>query len=139
MQIKDLMTKNVVTVDKEDTLDQVARVMNEKNVGAVPVLSGKDLCGMVTDRDLVVRCLAQGKDAQSVMVSEIMTPTTACLTADQTVEDAVNMMKAEKVRRIPVLNNGKVDGIITLGDIAQSRMEAEAADCLADICRPKQP
>ncbi len=136
MQVKEIMSTNVVTVNKEDTIDKVAGVMQRYDVGAVPVLNGDSLCGMVTDRDLVIRCVAQDKEAKSCMVEEVMTPTAACLTPEQTVEEALKMMSLEQVRRLPVLHNGKVQGIISLADIARSHREMEAAECLSDICCP---
>lgn len=136
MQVKDIMSTNVVTVKQEDTAQCAAELMREHNIGAIPVVTGKNVCGMLTDRDIVLRCVAPGKQPGSCRVGELMTSCAACVTPTQSVSDAISLMSNEQVRRLPVLENGQLTGIVSLADVARIRKSPEVANALSEISMP---
>lgn len=136
MLVKDVMSSHVITVSQEDTAQAAATLMKDNNIGAVPVLSGRNVCGMLTDRDIVLRCVAAGKSPTQCKVSEVMTGCAACVTPTQSVSDAISLMSSEQVRRLPVLENGTLAGIVSLADIARIRKSPEVANALSEISMP---
>jgi CBS domain-containing protein len=131
--VKDVMSKNIIAVLPSDTAQEAARLMKENNIGAVPVVSGGELKGILTDRDIVLGCVAQGKDPNAVKASDMMTREVAYITPEQTVHDAVQMMAAEQVRRLPVLREGYIDGMVSLADIARRHAGPEIAEAISEI------
>ena len=118
-QIRDVMTPNPECVSEKDSLRDVARIMKDQDTGVVPVVEGKRIIGLITDRDIVVRGLAEGKDLESVRVNEIMTKSVRSVREDASVNDVLNMMGSSEIRRVPVVNgNDELVGIVSLGDIA---------------------
>lgn len=136
MIIKDIMSSYVVTVGTTDTVSSVAKLMSKHNIGAVPVTDGDTLKGIVTDRDIVLRCVATGGDINSSKIGDIMTDATTCISPTQDVTDAVHLMAEQQVRRIPVLENGKIQGIVTLADIARVRNSSEISAAITEISMP---
>lgn len=131
--VKDVMTKNVIALLPSDTVEEAAKLMSDNDIGSIPVISGGELKGILTDRDIVLRCVANGKCPSRVKVSDLMTTDISFITPDQTVHDAINLMAAEKVRRLPVINNGYVDGMISLADIARLHAGPEIARAISEI------
>ena len=131
--VKDIMSREIVAVLPGDTAEAAARRMQQHDVGSRPVVSGGELKGILTDRDIVIRCVAAGKQPDSVKASELMTRDVAFVTPDQTVHDAVRMMAAEQVRRLPVVSNGFIDGMVSLADIARRHAGPEIAEAISDI------
>ena len=135
MKVSDIMTKNVVKIRPEESVDVAARMLTHYNIGALPVCSesGK-LCGMVTDRDLVIRCMAANKPAEDTRVRQIMTNRVLSVQPEMDASAAAQLMGSQQIRRLPVVENGKLCGMVTLGDIA-SRKDgaADAASALTDI------
>lgn len=119
--VSDIMTKAPVALSVEDTVHDAARHMRELNVGAIVVQKHGQLFGIVTDRDIVVRCLAREGDCDSTLLGEICSPEVATLRPDDEVDHAVALMRAKAIRRIPVVKNGKAVGILSLGDLALER------------------
>jgi len=121
-KIRDLMTKRLVTVKPESTLADAARKMKENDVGSV-LLTSPDgrLTGLLTDRDIVVRGLASGKDARSTKVEEVVSTTPQTLSPEDDVDRAVRLMSEKSVRRLPVLEEGRLVGVVSLGDLARLR------------------
>jgi CBS domain-containing protein len=119
--VSDIMTKEVVSLSTEHTVRDAARHMREANVGAIVVQKHGQLFGIVTDRDIVVRCLARGKNCDEVPLSEICSPKVTTVRPDDDVDYAVNIMRDLAIRRIPVVKNGKAVGILSLGDLALER------------------
>lgn len=118
MQVKELMTQQVVSIQAEERVDVAARMLERYNIGALPVCRGEKLCGMVTDRDLAVRCLAQGKQGEQMRVKDVMTKRLACAAPDMEAETAASLMGTQQVRRLPVVENGTLCGMLSLGDLA---------------------
>lgn len=133
MQVKDLMCAGVVTVDPQDTAQNAARLLARHNVGSLPVC-GEDggLRGVITDRDIVLRCVAIEEDPAKTEVQKIMTRNCATVAPTADTREAARIMAAKQVRRLPVVEDDKVIGMVSLGDLSQSHscdMEAGAALC----------
>jgi CBS domain-containing protein len=127
MKLKDIMTENVEVVGPDTSLYAAARKMRDLDVGALPVCDGERLVGILTDRDLTVRAVAEGRDPKSEPVSESMTPGIAYCFEDQTAAEAEHVMAEKQIRRLPVLNRDKrLVGIVSLGDLATKTDEARA-------------
>ena len=141
MKVKDIMNPKPVTVGKEETVAAAARRLAGQNLGALPVCGENGrLCGMVTDRDLVIRCVAAGRNPEQTRVSEVMTGRVISIHPDTDASVAAHLMGREQVRRLPVTDNGQLCGILGLSDLAvQEENVMDAADALADITRNISP
>jgi len=118
--IRDLMTTNPQTVEPSTPIVEVARVMRDADVGPVPVVEGDRLVGLVTDRDIVVRVVADGKDPSSTTVGEIMSTDLVTVDPDQPLDEALRLMATHQVRRLPVTEeDGRPVGIVAQADIAR--------------------
>jgi CBS domain-containing protein len=128
--IREVMTADPRTVESGATVADAAREMRDGDVGAVIVVENGSVAGIVTDRDIVVRGVAQGLDPDTTRVSEVASMNVATLTVDQTVEDAIRLVRERDVRRIPVVQDGRPAGVVSLGDLA---IERDTGSALADI------
>ena len=135
MKVKDLMSGLVIRIHDKENVSVAARTLTHYNIGAMPVC-GSDgrLCGVVTDRDIVTRCMAQGRDPEKTTVRQIMTPQVVSVSPDMDSSAAAHLMGRRQVRRLPVVEDGKVCGMLSLADLA-NREESiyDAADALSDI------
>ncbi|HWL81012.1 MAG TPA: CBS domain-containing protein [Roseomonas sp.] len=130
------MTRTVRLARPDDTLQQAARSMAECNAGALPVTDGRRLLGMVTDRDIVLRAVAEGKGPDT-RLREVMTPEVKYCFEDEDLDHVARNMGEQQLRRLPVLNREKhLVGILSLGDIAMGEAPLPAAAALAGISRP---
>lgn len=120
-RVSDVMTQKPVVLDAKCTVTEAARRMRNEDLGDVLVQEQGAVCGIVTDRDLVVRCIAEGDDPQEATLGEICTKQLATLDADDSVDEAVEMMESQAIRRLPVLKEGQAVGILSLGDLAKLR------------------
>jgi CBS domain-containing protein len=127
--IRDVMTPNPRTVSSDATLADAAREMSQDDVGAVLVKENGSV-GILTDRDIVVRAIAEQKDPSSTKVADVASHDVASLSPDQSVEDAIKIVREKNVRRIPVLEGDKPVGIVSIGDLA---IERDSDSALADI------
>ena len=135
-KVADIMTRSVATVQREETLQAAARRMREMDVGWLPVLDGKALVGMVTDRDIAVRGVAEGMVAQESRVADVMTADVIWCSADDAVEDVMAEMGGAQVRRLPVLDaNKEVVGVVALADLA-TRQSGHTDETLREISTP---
>ncbi len=135
MQVRDLMSQGVVTITPGESAALAARLLARHNVGSLPVC-GEDgrLRGIVTDRDIVLRCVAAEEDPKNTPVREIMTRSCATVTPGDDVREAGRMMASAQVRRLPVTEEGKVVGMVSLGDLATCHSyDMEASKALSDI------
>lgn len=135
MEISELMTRRVIAVRQSETADMAARLLSRNNIGALPVVDDSGaLVGMVTDRDLVVRCMAPGLRPPEVPVAQIMTAAPVfARERDEAGAVAAKMGRAQ-VRRLPVLRDGVLTGVVSLADLARSHQQ-RAADALGEISR----
>ena len=119
MTLQEIMTSPVVQIHPEETVAVAARMLERNHIGAMPVCTENGrLCGMLTDRDLVTRCLAAGKDPERTCVREVMTGKVYVGRVDMDIQVAAGLMGREQVRRLPVMDAGKLCGMVSLGDIA---------------------
>jgi len=135
MKVRDIMTNTVIGIGAEESVEVAARQLAHYNIGALPVLSrdGK-VCGMVTDRDLVIRCVASGQTPANTTVRQVMTKQVVSAQPDMEVGVAAHLMGRQQVRRLPVTENGKLCGMVSLGDLAnRDESVMDAADALSDI------
>ena len=133
MKIKDIMSNKVISVSPDESAAVAARLFSRYNIGALPVC-GKEgkLRGMVTDRDIVLRCVAAEEDPARTKVSEIMTRRVISVDAEESAQSAVSLMGREQIRRLPVERNGKVVGMVSLGDLAKLQ-DCNAGEALSEI------
>jgi CBS domain-containing protein len=129
-KVGEVMTHDPRTVSKEDTIVLAAKQMDEGDVGAVLVEDGGKLSGILTDRDIVVRAVAEGRDPASAKVDDIDSEAVATLNPDQSIDEAIRVMREHDIRRVPVVQNGRPVGIVSLGDLA---VERDDSSVLADI------
>lgn len=128
------MTDEVVSVTPADGLTRAALLMREHDIGALPVLEDSEPVGIVTDRDIVVRALADGADIPRLTVADVMSPVPVFCHADQDVSDAAAIMGDEQIRRLLVADrSGRLVGILSLGDIAEDVSEELAGQALGEI------
>ena len=143
MQIREIMTQGAEVVYLDDTAQEAAAKMRELDVGALPVCDGDRIQGLVTDRDMAIRLVAEGRDPSRIKVSDIMTPGVSYCFDDQSVEEAVMLMEAQQIRRLPILNRDKqLVGMLSLGDLALRTEGTEdedlADEALKDISEPSE-
>lgn len=141
VQVKDLMNPSVVTIEPTSSAALAARLLSRHNVGVLPVC-GEDrkLRGVVTDRDIVLRCVAAGRDPFRTPVGQIMSRNCAWVTPGAETAAAAQVMGAAQVRRLPVVEGGKVVGMLSLGDLVCSHSCDEAAGAaLLNISRSVRP
>jgi len=136
MQVRELMTGHVASVSPETPVAAAARLLSRGNIGAVPVMASSGrLLGMLTDRDIALRCVAASRPPEQTPVGEVMTRRIVTCAPDSDVEDAARLMAREQVRRLPVVEDGKVVGLLSLGDLSVNRsLRMEASACLSEIC-----
>lgn len=134
--IADIMTRSIATVRRDETLQVAAKRMQEMNVGSLPVLDGKAVAGMVTDRDIAVRGVAAGMIPQESLVADVMTAEVRVCRADDSIEKVMKEMGDRQLRRLPVLDaNNEIVGIVALADIA-TRQSAHTDETLREISTP---
>jgi CBS domain-containing protein len=129
-QVKEIMTERPITLDKDASLADAARVMRDQGIGDVIVVDGETAEGIVTDRDIVIRGVAEGADPDTTRLGQVVSAGLVSAAPDDPVERAVELMREKAVRRIPVLEGGKPVGVLSLGDLAVAR---DAGSVLADI------
>lgn len=131
--IREVMTANPETVRDSDSIRDVARIMKEQDTGVVPVCdNGRKIIGLVTDRDIVVRLIADGKDPMNARVNEVMTKSVRKVHEDATVDDVLSLMSNSEIRRVPVVNkNDELVGIVSIGDISSETQKV--GEALNDI------
>lgn len=135
MKVQDVMSRRIISVSPDENAAVAARLLSHYNVGALPVCT-KDgrLRGMVTDRDIVLRCVAAEEDPLTVRVSDIMTRRIFSVSSQQSVDEASALMAKEKIRRLPVQENNKVVGMLSLSDISkQPQCGKQAAQAFNQI------
>ncbi len=135
MKLREIMTNSVIRIDPEETVAVAARTLAHYNIGALPVCgSDGKLCGVVTDRDLVTRCLASDRTAENTKVRDVMTAQVTVANPEMQVSAAAHLMGRQQIRRLPVVENGKLCGMVSLGDLAvREQSNMDAGDALGDI------
>ena len=138
MKVKDLMTPNPTVCRSEDTASQAATLMKQEDCGAIPVVKdGGKLVGIVTDRDIVVRVVAAGKDPRSTPVSAVMSADPVTLKPDADADEAEKLMADRQVRRLPVVENGKLVGILVTAHLARRSDVRDVGETIRGISEAK--
>ncbi len=125
MQVKDLMSSHLITVDREETVAAAARLLSRHNVGALPVTNGGKLVGMLTDRDIAVRCVAANFDPNLTRVRSVMSAGAVTVPAEESGLRAAKTMGKHQVRRLPVTQNGRLVGMLSQSDLAGGSEQSE--------------
>ena len=136
MKIREVMTDQVIKIHPDESVAVAARALTRYNIGVLPVC-GNDgsLCGVVTDRDLVTRCLASNRLPENTRVRDVMTASVVSARPDMDASAAAHLMGRQQIRRLPVVENGKLCGMVSLGDLAnRDECNPDAADALGEIC-----
>ena len=133
MKVRELMTKQPTTVEPDAKLGEVATLMKQEDCGSIPVVEGGRLVGIVTDRDIVVRGLASGKDPKNQRVSEVMSADPVSIGPDEDVTAAEKVMGDRQIRRLPVVEKGKLVGIIVTAQIARAGNDQSVGETLKEI------
>jgi len=133
MKVRDVMTSSVDWVSPDTSLVEVAQLMKKDDVGSIPVCKDNQLVGIITDRDIVLNVVAAGGNT-NISAKDIMSTDLISVSADQDVHEAANLMSENQIRRLPVLENGNLVGILAIGDMAIEKIHInEAGDALSDI------
>lgn len=137
--IRDIMTETVATVSPDQTIQEAASLMSKYNVGSIPVVQNGEIRGIVTDRDITLRCTAEGLTS-STPVSQVMTDSVVQGDPNMNIQEAAKLMSEKQIRRLPIVDNNHLVGMIALGDIATNEMfDEEAEEALSNISIPTQP
>lgn len=129
VKARDIMTRDAQCIDETATLTQAAEKLRELDVGAMPICGEDDrLKGMITDRDIVVKCLAVGKDPNTMTAGEIGDGKPVTIGADDSITEAIATMKEHQIRRLPVIDNHQLIGMIAQADIARSISDEQVGD-----------
>ena len=137
--VREMMTDNPEHVDRDATVQDAAKVMSELNVGAVPVVSGGRVEGIVTDRDITVRVIAESRRPGEVRVHEIASSDPVTVSPNTDMGEAAQLMAQHQVRRLPVVENGQLVGMLSLGDLSVEGSTGEAGRALKEISTPSEP
>jgi CBS domain-containing protein len=133
--IRDVMTANPTSCQPSTTIVEAAKVMAQEDVGPVPIVEGGRVVGLVTDRDLVVRVLAEGRDPNSTTIGEIASADLVTVEPDTNLDEALTLMGQNQVRRLPVVEGGQLVGIVAQADVARAADEEDTGEVVQDISR----
>ena len=138
-KVRDVMTERPRAVTSDTPVTQVAELMESEDVGSIPVLEGEQLTAIVTDRDIVVRALAKGKDPRGMPVREVFTTEIITVGPDQDLSDALQIMAANQVRRLPVVDEeNRLVGVVSQADLAMEAKEKSVGEMVQEISRPPE-
>lgn len=129
-QVKEIMTAQPVTLGKDATIAEAAKLMRDRGIGDVIVVDGEDAEGIVTDRDIVIRGVAEGADPDTTRLGQVVSGDLTSVAPDDPIERAIELVRGKAIRRVAVLDGGKPVGIISIGDLA---IERDPRSALADI------
>ena len=141
MKVKEIMTTNIAALAPDNTVMDAAKSMQSHNIGCMPVCQPNgSVAGIITDRDIVVRNLAENGDPKTSLVKDIMTNNVITVQADADVDTAAEIMASNKIRRLPVVQNHSLVGMISIGDLATRHIfHNEAGNVLSEISEPSRP
>jgi CBS domain-containing protein len=138
-KVRDVMSSRPRVASPDTPLTQIAELMASEDVGAIPILEGEQLAGMITDRDIVVRAVAKGKNPQGMPAREVWSRDIVCVQPDQDLDDVLQVMAEHQVRRVPVVDEDKrLIGVISQADIALEAKEKDVGETIAEISKPEE-
>ena len=136
MKIKDIMSRQVASLNADDSVERAAQLMKDYNVGSIPICTQNSIIGIVTDRDIALRAVAKGEDG-SQQVKDVMTANPVVGTPDMDVHEAVRIMSEKQIRRLPIVENNILVGMVALGDISvEPKLQDNAEIALKNISKP---
>eukprot|EP00828_Plagiopyla_frontata_P016825 TRINITY_DN2200_c0_g1_i1.p1 TRINITY_DN2200_c0_g1~~TRINITY_DN2200_c0_g1_i1.p1 ORF type:complete len:183 (+),score=18.74 TRINITY_DN2200_c0_g1_i1:99-647(+) len=139
MIVKNIMSKDVVSLNSDDSVERAAQIMNQYNVGSVPVCNNQKLVGIVTDRDITLRSVATSGNISNKKIGDVMTPNPVTATADMDIHDAARIMSQKQIRRLPIVENNNLVGIVSLGDISvEPSLQDNAEEALKNISKSQK-
>jgi CBS domain-containing protein len=134
--IRDLMTKNPCSIDADKPVAYAAKMMRDEDVGLAPIVEGQKLIGTLTDRDIAIRVVAEGKDPQSTTVREVATTSVVTVDPDQDLDEALRLMAKNQVRRLPVVEeDGKLAGVVAQADVAKHASDQQTGEVVEEISK----
>lgn len=134
MIVREVMTASVDSATPNTTVVELAKMMKNNDIGSIPICEEQKVIGIITDRDIVLKAVAEGKNIENIKAIEVMNSKLITVTADQDVHEAADLMSKYQIRRLPVVEQGKLIGIVALGDLAIEKIHInEAGDALSDI------
>ena len=137
MIVNDIMSKDIVSLSSEDSIERAAQIMKQFDVGSIPVCNQEKLIGIVTDRDITLRSVAAGTNSNQQKISDVMTSNPVTGTPDMDIHDAARIMSEQQIRRLPIIQNNNLVGIVSLGDISQEPILQDNAEvALKNISEP---
>ena len=132
--IRDIMTSNPSTIEPDNSIVEAARIMKQQDAGVVPVTENGRLTGMVTDRDIAIRVVAEGKDPQSTTVQEVASKNLVTLDPEQDLDEALRLMAQHQVRRLPVVEeDGRLVGVVAQADVAREGDDTKTGQVVQEI------
>ena len=136
MKIKDIMSRQIASLNSDDSVGKAAQLMKAYNVGSIPICTQNSVVGIVTDRDIALRSVANGEDG-SGLIKDVMTANPVVGTPDMEVDDAVRLMSEKQIRRLPIVENNNLVGMVSLGDISvEPKLQDNAEIALKNISKP---
>jgi CBS domain-containing protein len=136
MKVRDVMTSDVTTAGADTTLEEIATMMKSEDTGAIPVVEEQELLGLITDRDIVIRCVAEGRDPSEVTAEDILTENLEVVDPETDVQEALDLMGRHQIRRLPVVENGELVGMVSIGDLAVKQGdEQDTGETLKDVSK----
>ncbi|HBW37980.1 CBS domain-containing protein [Desulfosporosinus sp. BICA1-9] len=134
MKVREVMTTSVECAAPNTTVVELATMMKNNDIGSIPICEAQKVIGIITDRDIVLKAVADGKNIEKRTAKEVMNSKVITVTADQDVHEAASLMSKYQIRRLPVVEQGKLIGIVALGDLAIEKIHVnEAGDALSEI------
>ena len=136
MKVKDAMAKTVSSAMKSDRVIDIARKMKQEDAGFIPVVeNGGTMVGVITDRDIVIRCIAEGHDPRNESAEHVMSREVTIIGPDDDIEQAARMMEREEIRRLPVAENGRLVGVLSHGNLVQATKNKTAEKATEGVTR----
>lgn len=136
MKVKDIMTADPATVGPNDLVGQAATLMKQEDCGAIPVVRDNTLIGIITDRDIAIRAVAAGRDPKTTKVSEVMSADPITVRPDDDVSEAASIMAKSQIRRLPVVEKGKLLGIVVTAQLARREKASDVGETIKEISEP---
>jgi len=137
MIVKDIMSNEIASLNSDDSIERAAQLMKQYDVGSIPVCCHNEVIGIVTDRDIALRCVASGQDSKHQKVSDIMTSNPVVGSPQMNVNEAAKIMSEKQIRRLPIVENNSLVGIVALGDISlEPALQDNAEEALKNISQP---
>ena len=136
MKVKDIMTADPATVGPNDLVAQAATLMKQEDCGAIPVVRDNALIGIITDRDIAIRAVAAGRDPKTTKVSEVMSADPITVGPDDDVSEAASIMAKSQIRRLPVVEKGKLLGIVVTAQLARREKASDVGETIKEISEP---